>query len=304
MTMPGQRLRALARRWCSAETLERLIDPILADLQSEYLSARDQRPRRRRALLLNGYLGFWKAVMMHTLTGLVDSGDVALARSTLLFSACAFLGMTMLLVLPPLRGLNAHFGIGIIPLLVPQALPLSLPVALCVGVLCGARGHRTRWSHLLIVLALAAVSTGVAVGIIEWLIPAANQAFRELIFARLSGSPRNVHLERGLNELGFSGLVARNDPAALRQLQLLCAIAFASVPMSLTALGLAGYVRRAPVAASLGIVVSAGYVALMFLTDAAVVRSTGWSLLMLWLPNLLLLCVGALLNARSLRSVG
>jgi hypothetical protein len=36
---PGERLRALASRVCSARALERLIDPAIADLQSEHAQA-------------------------------------------------------------------------------------------------------------------------------------------------------------------------------------------------------------------------------------------------------------------------
>src|SRR6185503_5559849 len=60
---PGSRLRSLARRMCSQSTMDRLIDPVIADLQCEYAQAiRDHRRWRRRWILLRGYLAFWKAV--------------------------------------------------------------------------------------------------------------------------------------------------------------------------------------------------------------------------------------------------
>src|SRR5262249_44338613 len=73
MTLPGRRLRAWARRCCSPETLERLVDPILADLQSEYLSSRHEgRPWRRRVMLLKGYAGFWQAVVMDAMMATIE----------------------------------------------------------------------------------------------------------------------------------------------------------------------------------------------------------------------------------------
>jgi hypothetical protein len=36
---PGERLRAWASRVCSARAMTRLIDPVIADLQSEYAEA-------------------------------------------------------------------------------------------------------------------------------------------------------------------------------------------------------------------------------------------------------------------------
>jgi hypothetical protein len=40
MTGPGLRLRALAARFCNTQTMNRLIDPTIADLQTEYIDAR------------------------------------------------------------------------------------------------------------------------------------------------------------------------------------------------------------------------------------------------------------------------
>jgi predicted benzoate:H+ symporter BenE len=34
MSGPGDRLRAFASRWCCADTMTRLIDPLIADLQA------------------------------------------------------------------------------------------------------------------------------------------------------------------------------------------------------------------------------------------------------------------------------
>ena len=39
MRPPGTRLRALAARLCAAITMERLVDPAIADLQAEYEEA-------------------------------------------------------------------------------------------------------------------------------------------------------------------------------------------------------------------------------------------------------------------------
>jgi hypothetical protein len=39
MTRSGDRLRTIAARVCSAATMERLIDPLIADLQTEYAEA-------------------------------------------------------------------------------------------------------------------------------------------------------------------------------------------------------------------------------------------------------------------------
>ena len=48
MTPPGTRLRALAARLCAAITMERLVDPAIADLQAEYEEASRTGPGWRR----------------------------------------------------------------------------------------------------------------------------------------------------------------------------------------------------------------------------------------------------------------
>jgi hypothetical protein len=43
MTGPGDRLRAFASRVCRPQAMERLIDPVVADLQCEYAAAQTRR---------------------------------------------------------------------------------------------------------------------------------------------------------------------------------------------------------------------------------------------------------------------
>ncbi len=65
-TRPGERLRAVAARVCATQTMERLIDPLIADLQHEYTDAR----RRHgvwgsRWTLFMGYVVIVKAIALH-----------------------------------------------------------------------------------------------------------------------------------------------------------------------------------------------------------------------------------------------
>jgi hypothetical protein len=49
-------LRARAARWCSAQTMERVIEPALADVQTEYEAAvRDRRIWRSRWMWIAGH---------------------------------------------------------------------------------------------------------------------------------------------------------------------------------------------------------------------------------------------------------
>jgi hypothetical protein len=63
--LPGRRLRRLAQGVCSAETLEHLVDPIVADLQHEWIDAREHSPLTRGRVRLRGYAAFTKALALH-----------------------------------------------------------------------------------------------------------------------------------------------------------------------------------------------------------------------------------------------
>jgi hypothetical protein len=66
MGAPGDRLRTLASRFSSRDTIERIVDPILADLRLEYHDARCKGARWRAGwILLSGYAAFWRAMTLN-----------------------------------------------------------------------------------------------------------------------------------------------------------------------------------------------------------------------------------------------
>jgi lipopolysaccharide export LptBFGC system permease protein LptF len=213
--------------------------------------------------------------------------------------------VTVALVIPPLvswpswQG-DPAFAALLSVTLVPQALPLSIPAALGVAVLWAMRGKTVTWRRTGTVLA---VSLGFSVAVwvvLEWMMPQSNQAFREMVAARLSDG-RVVALEPGLNELGLSRLAQRSDPAAVRQYQLLWALCFASAPLGLLALGLARYIRRAVSAVLLAIALSNAYFAILWACTAVAARSAVPSSVPAWTPNALFLLVGCALLVPALR---
>ena len=67
MTPPGTRLRALAARLCGAITMERLVDPAIADLQAEYEEASRTGPGwRRRWIWMRGHIAFFTMMVVHS----------------------------------------------------------------------------------------------------------------------------------------------------------------------------------------------------------------------------------------------
>ena len=305
MTRPVARLRAIASRLVGPEAMERIIEPILADRQCEYEEAVARRRlwRARLSLIRSDYALasalFWLAVSRAWSTDRLRSE----AARTCAVSAVASLVFTIALVMPPLLqwptwqrdpGFTAILSFT----LVPQALPLSIPAALCVAVLWAMRGKVVTGRRVGTVLASALVFTAVVWIVLEWMMPLANQAFREMAAARVSNG-RVVALEPGLNELGLSRLGQRSDPAAIRHHQLLWALCFASAPLSLLAFGLARYVRRAVSAIVLAIGLCNAYFAIMWASAAAgpAMRPS----VPVWTANVVFLLIGSGLLMRAQR---
>lgn len=314
---PGTRLRSWASRLCSPRTMERLIDPVIADLQCEHdRESRSGRPWNRWRVLAHGYLAFWKVLALHlpivwtrrivrTFAGR-GSEHAALGRA-LGAAAVTTVALSVLFIAPPLQALPSRDArwVWLAVLLVPQSLPLCLPCSLLVGVLWGFRGRtvtsRMRGAILVIGLAASLASFGT----VKWLIPAADDAFRVAFASR--------QVVTGLEE---------RTPASLRQRALVmsrdgrlkpagelfvsyharwavvgAALTFALFGLGVTALRVGG-------AAAAGIAILA---ILVYITYGIELRGVPPSLtskepvalVLVWLPNLWLIVTSLLfLSAR------
>jgi hypothetical protein len=70
VTRPGDRLRAFAAGWCCPETMERVIDPLIADLQREHGEAvRRGLMWRSRWIQIAGWFAFLKVIVFCTWAG-------------------------------------------------------------------------------------------------------------------------------------------------------------------------------------------------------------------------------------------
>ena len=311
MTRPGDGLRWIAARVCDQRTMARLVEPIVADLQSEYQAAAHG-DWRARWLLWRGYGAFWKALGLHCIMSTFqpprsDASDSL--RHVAAFSFGALAIMTALLIVPPMLDFFTPRWDGgpleklrLILLLVPQALPLSIPTGICVGVVCAMRGRRPTARNVAAVLAIAVVATFAVWTMLEWGVPAGNQAFREIVAARL-GDGRSVDLDPGLNELGLSRLSQRTDARAIEHSRLLWALCFATGPLALLSLGLAGVVRRFSAAIAVSVTAILLYWALMASIDEALregaLRGAG-----AWAGNILFFLAGLLMLRYGRRSFG
>jgi hypothetical protein len=296
MSGPGSWLRGAAVRICRHSTIERIVDPILADLQVEYAAAAGS-SWRRRGVLLRAYLGFWKALIIHaalSMGGRSGPGEEAVFRRAIGFACLAFALVTVLLALPPLAdGISVVRGkaqqVMLALTLVPQALPISIPVGMCIGMMSAIRAQRVTRRDFLVTLTIAFTATCLVAAVIEWGLPHANQKFREMVIAELTDG-RVVHIEPGLNELGFSGLARRTDVTAVRQYHLLWALTFAAIPLAVCSLAVAARLRRAVSRASLIVVMLFGYYEILWVSENSLRH--GAPVIVVWAPNVVLLAAG------------
>jgi hypothetical protein len=317
MTRPGDRLRSLMQRFCDPQTMERLIDPVIADLQCEHSDAiRRGQTWRARLALLSGYLAFWKVVAISiggaSTRALTASHDGAVGR-IVRFSGIATAVIVGIMVWPPLRSMrypaSGKTALFIVYLL-PQALSIALPMGLVFGVMSGLRRttptRRVRRAITLLILA-----SGLAALVIDgWVLPHANQAFRELSYGGRLG--------RGVNELTLDQLwQSARDRFVIPviksrrtfEFNFRLAMAFAPLALGLFALGVATARRRAssvPMIGLIALVSCCSYYALLYWAHLYWVDwdRVNWArtnialaavVFAAWGPNLLFLALAALL---------
>lgn len=310
MTTPGEWLRAKAARLCSRKTMERLVDPIVADLQKEYgESVASRRRWRAQAILVAGYVGLAKAIVLHgsqsmlALRGWTSDDRQALGRSFLIAAMTATVLIVLLEIPPLLQAVQqpSRLRAASVFYLIPQTLPLAIPIGIALGILLGLRHKATGRRVTAAILLVSIVCSAASLAALNWIIPASNQAFRQAIFEERPG----WKVGRGVNELTLAELRMQMrgervsdfgfsiDPKVAGVMyHNRWAIAVAAVPFAVFALAL---VRRRSlkrwVAAICGIGAAAGYYAILdigagFGRDGTLPPVAG-----AWLANLVLLLV-------------
>jgi hypothetical protein len=315
MTSAHPLRRALAR-FCSSETMTRVVDPIFADIRFE-----DAR------VTLRGGAALAKALALHGLTSIpswfaaaCSDDDYAMTKVALLVAA-----LGILTAIPFVANTVMHFAqfksvslvsLGI--LVLPSMLVVSLPSSLVVAVplaLRRVRLTRRLFRRTLLMSALTVVGT---CGVVTFLVPETNQSFRVKTYRAMNG---RGDLARGPNEEGWTSL--RREIAYLSHThgeghvaaallentyQLRLAIVAAALPLGFTGLAIcaSNLGRRRPLA--IGVTVGALYWTSMWLEqDAAkALISSGpffpaylgaW---IAWTPNVvLLIAASAILRVRD-----
>src|SRR5262249_35284858 len=134
MTRPGDRLRHLASKICAARTMERVVDPIVADLQSEHAEAIAAGRRwKARVIRLRAAFTLAHSVCLATLTGAAQRrGRTALGIGSGAFAVCVAYFVGVILYYLPITAHGNRF------LLVVYLLPQAIPISLSFALLCGA----------------------------------------------------------------------------------------------------------------------------------------------------------------------
>ena len=306
---PGTRLRSFASRLCSRCTMERVIDPLIADLQCEDEQAsRSGRPWGRRWLLVLGYLAFWRVLALHVPVAWTRRLMREWAASNLWVgralgsAAITLISLTALFIAASLQSLHRYDQLAwLLVLVLPQSLPLSIPICLLVGVVYGLRDRPVTIPLRRAILMIGLAGSLASFGTITWLVPAADRAFLVTIARRHDvemspGSLREQALAKKqagrMNQAG--GLLFSYHA---RWALVGAAVAFVLFGLGLTAL-------RAGGAATAGIGVLGCVVYVTYFFELSYVRSSVFSderlaLVLAWLPNIFLTVASAIFLTAS-----
>jgi hypothetical protein len=207
--IPGRTLHRLAALLCSPKTLERAVEPAIADLQKEY-GAGEGHHARRVWVLLRGYAAILKVIFMCALTvSLPTDEERYLLVRILVWSVALIVVVAALLMLPPLYAFDHSIrGWYAAATLVPQAVPLAIPIGIAFGMAFGLTARLTVGTAKTILLGALAASV-LSFGTLAWAMPAGNQAFREIVFRELEARDHDgpaTGLQKGYNEMTFTEL--------------------------------------------------------------------------------------------------
>jgi hypothetical protein len=296
--------------------MERVIDPILADVQAEYGEAlRAGRWWRATWVCVSGYLEFWKAVGLYTLQSgprlrnAIAADGWSLGRMSA-YSLVASVVVTILLSAPPMIGSSSRFGLTLTLLLMPQAIALSIPIAVPLGIVFGEYDTRVSARRIRGVLLLAIVGTLLAFAAML-ILPIANDAYRVGIAEDLRLRGVTYSLPKGATELSLSELASRSDEYDAggffqnsrdlrRAYQMRLALPAATFVLSLLAVGICGTVRARGARAVAIVIAIALYWASLAVAEWSPILPP---VLSVWAPNIVF-AAASLIFLRPLRDPG
>ena len=293
--------------------MERLVDPVIADLQTEYTSAITT--RRRWLALLTGYIAFAKVSLWCGLLGLREvrrnwsTEDRQGLIHTLWLSGCAIVIVSVplwLLELPTTRDLLESMRDTEFPpnasvqrlmfYLVPAILPISMPIGLAIGVALAASGRAVSRRLIGTVMLVALATSAISVTTLGWLTPTTNQLYREAIVGGFVVKGDREFTLPELNRLVQTDVGARfrlpSHRYASFAFELHQRLGFAVAPLTFCAFGLVLAIRRGAGQVAVVTAVSlagVGYLMLRWLGNALSVAESVSPQLGAWMPQIALI---------------
>jgi hypothetical protein len=293
--------------------MERLIDPVLTDVQIEYRDAIAQgRVWRSRWIRLAGYVALLKVIALYGYERAMrdwsrDDGR-AFARTVGVSAAAIVVATAVLLVSPAVREPRTD----LLVYLIPQALPLAIPVGLTVGMFCGLAGRVASFPLKGAILAVALTCSAGSLMTMAWMVPAAGQAYRVSVAEHVrqtkgkeatlpvgASEMTTAELRRTIDSLTKSGR-ARDARTAAFVYHVRRALPWAPFVLALFALAVMPRlpVRHwIPAAAACGTCLS--YYLFLLTADMAVRQGMPGIAAAVWLPNLLFAAVSTALPMRG-----
>jgi len=328
------RLRTLAAVIVNRRTMERVIEPLLTDLQLEYeVALRHGRRWRSRWALVAGCIAFVKTLTLCVAWQVVvgdrvrTMDDGAALKRMAWISTAAMMVATTLLVYSVLAKQARQPGIlsrhpEVLLMLVPQALALAIPIGVTFGVIIGLRGRAISprlWRKV------TAYSVGCCLAgfvTITWLLPTANQTFREVIFQSeftdASGTDsRKVErplLEKGVTELTLGELRTRmsmvrsdgsassDDARLVIYFHQIWALSFASLVLAVFGLSISRHFLSRWTSALSGVGTIVGYYVLLWVGQSTARLSLIPAAAGAWLPNVVLAIAALAIFITTLRT--
>jgi hypothetical protein len=308
MTSLIDRLRRLAAWLCTPASMERRIEPALADLRNEYLDAISRgRYWKSRWIQATGSLIVLNVVFLVTLERGVRSVTAPDARTrTALFESAGIFAIVVALATVVLawlpfsrthvpRSPEAHELLY----LVPAALSLAIPFGLIPSIVLGVRGRFSgQVRNLVLVWALGC--SMVSFANLAWLMPATNQAYRTSVLGIEPGKgPNELTLREIARQIELAPVSGPVAPARRFSFSyhMRWAYSFAPLAVALFALAVTWRVRHTLVMAAVTAAACGGWAVFVMLGTTLAHGGHLAPPLGAWMPNIA--SIGAAVLMRS-----
>jgi len=188
MTHTHRGLRRLASRVLDEQTMARLVEPALTDIDVECADAVcEGRLWLRRWVWIRGHVAFLTMLFVYVAEWTANIPQELTASDRRILTRVSTIGagiavvVTLMLTWVPLRALTVrpHSAARILfATLIPHALPVAIPMGVLFGVLIGRDATRRSLRSSVSIVAGAFVLSIVSFATLAWVMPVGNQAFR------------------------------------------------------------------------------------------------------------------------------